>query len=83
MSKSGRASVWICEDVSLNGTKVIEGCGFLGFYKPESKADRTPRRCPSCGQSATYNRTGDIALVAIETKNVSAPKITEVKEPSA
>jgi hypothetical protein len=58
MTGTGRASVWICEAIN---------CGFIGMYKPEIDAKRTQRTCPECG-STGYHRTGDIALVAVETR---------------
>lgn len=60
----GRASVWIC------ATEGGRGCGFIGFYKPEIDdnhiVNNLGRRCPGCGATWPYHKTGDIARIVVE-----------------
>lgn len=64
----GRGRVWICQDFFRNARLVQPGCGFIGLYKPEN--DRTKfmgRRCPSCGVKVTYQDTGEVCRIEMES----------------
>ena len=70
MMSIGRAGVYFCDpaiawfdDVSKS-TK--HGCGLFSFYKPE---EHRVVGCPGCGKVRTMVDTGDVALIAIESKS--------------
>lgn len=61
----GIANVWFCDPEYVHERVRIRGCGFFGFYKPETDKDK--RTCPACGQQVAYSRTPDQAHITVVT----------------
>ena len=70
-TKHGFAVVWFCDpekdeagDVpGAEDNAIAPGCGFFGFYKPES--DKQMRSCPACGNVDTYVKLADKAKIEV------------------
>jgi len=63
--KIGKAVIWYCDITE-------RGCGFFGFYKPESPVTR--RKCPACGLFSPYRMIeGELAEFSI----TEAPTVSQ------